>query len=341
MDTVSRTWHRLYEKSVDIDDHIIYGDIDKNDYMYTTLGGNKIATHRVAYMYHNQLSSIDDTLVVRHLCSYKGCIARDHQTIGTQSNNNYEDKIASGTLYSAKDLAGNIITEAVALAIKHSRYSRDDALYKSQKERAQMFNVRIGIVRYIDIGRSWSHLPDRDGFVKGNLDFRIKNRTQAKESKNKLWTEADFDKALDYIKQNSVLSTDKSYENTACMLWAKGKDKKGYGIVYFNGVKSKAHILGCQIAAKRLKKNDEITRHLCNQKDCCNPLHLKFGTLSDNAIDAIVAGSKTAKLTEEIIKKILEDVKTMSQRKVAFKYGIAPSNVSFIVSGKTWKHVTR
>lgn len=44
--------------------------------------------HRLSYIMH--IGPIDDGLVVRHLCSNKGCCNPQHLTIGTQSDNYYD-----------------------------------------------------------------------------------------------------------------------------------------------------------------------------------------------------------------------------------------------------------
>lgn len=339
MEDIDKAWTRLRAKSTVVDNCIVYGDVEKNDYKWTSLGKRKIGVHRLAYLYHNRVTSIDDGLVVRHLCKYKGCIAKDHQDIGSSSINNYEDKIKDGTLYRTRDKDGNLITPEKALLIKHSFYPRGHELYKPKSQRAEEFGVTLQFMNYIDRGRIWAHLPDQNGVINGSEGIRERARQRITENKNREWIEDRYVRALEYLSKNLEPSTT-SYNGTECALWKGGKDSKGYGQAHFDGAQYRAHILACMVAT-RLPNSGKVVRHLCNQKACCNPDHLIYGTLSENAVDAIKAGSKTAKLTSEMVRGIIEDAATMTQRQVASKYDITKSNVSYIVNGKTWKHIER
>lgn len=95
-----------------------------------------------------------------------------------------------------------------------------------------------------------------------------------------------------------------------------------------------------------MKKRDlngvnKVVRHICNNKTCCNPEHLDFGTHSDNMNDAIKNGHKMVKLDKEKVKEIkcllVENMLTTNE--MGQKYNVSNTTISKIKLGKSWKHV--
>lgn len=83
-----------------------------------------------------------------------------------------------------------------------------------------------------------------------------------------------------------------------------------------------------------------MTRHLCNVKNCCNPDHLEFGTLRQNAIDTLNYHSK-CKLNEIKVKEIktLLSKNNMSQTQIAKLYNVKYNTINRIKTEKTWAHI--
>lgn len=98
--------------------------------------------------------------------------------------------------------------------------------------------------------------------------------------------------------------------------------------------------------------------HYCNNPPCCNPLHLYDGTTSQNALDAVAAGTAVvlrqdwrntargervglAKLTEESVREIRRRYAQggISQQVLADEFGVNQTQVSNIVLRRTWAHV--
>lgn len=92
--------------------------------------------------------------------------------------------------------------------------------------------------------------------------------------------------------------------------------------------------------------------HHCDNPPCCNPNHLFLGTDKDNAQDAIQKGrfvyckhviepgekALTVKLTWEKVRRIRQlHSEGNSQISIARMFDTDPSNISYIVNGKTWK----
>lgn len=83
--------------------------------------------------------------------------------------------------------------------------------------------------------------------------------------------------------------------------------------------------------------------HRCNNKACCNPLHLELGTGAQNTQDAYrdrLAPSgehhHKAKLTEGQVSAILQDNRT--QTAIAEDYGVRQTTISRIKQRKNWRH---
>jgi len=93
-------------------------------------------------------------------------------------------------------------------------------------------------------------------------------------------------------------------------------------------------------------------RHLCDNPPCCNPAHLRLGSLKDNTADARRAGTlgpknpthgenhHKAKLTASDITIIRERMDAgESSASVAIDYGVAGETVRAAWKRQTWRHI--
>lgn len=84
--------------------------------------------------------------------------------------------------------------------------------------------------------------------------------------------------------------------------------------------------------------------HHCDVRDCVNPEHLFVGTWLDNMQD-MVAKARTrhgeahrkAKLTSSAARFIRENPERLGKRPLAKRFGVSPTAIAQIRSGKTWK----
>lgn len=88
-----------------------------------------------------------------------------------------------------------------------------------------------------------------------------------------------------------------------------------------------------------------VVRHACDNRRCCNPDHLSYGTQSQNMADAVRRGRFTrgrqhmhAKLTDEAAREIY--LWTGPMVVMARKFDVAITTVSGIRNGYAWKHAT-
>ena len=90
------------------------------------------------------------------------------------------------------------------------------------------------------------------------------------------------------------------------------------------------------------KNSDQIMRHDCDNPSCVNPLHLRIGSDSDNAIDAASRDrNPNAKLTVSDVREIRELYATgeYTQTYLASVYGVGTLCINYLINRRTWAHV--
>lgn len=161
----------------------------------------------------------------------------------------------------------------------------------------------------------------------------------------------------------------------ACQVWSKilvgdedecwpfmsSRDSHGYGWLKVGGVALKAHRLAFKFANGHLPKwtgkaDGPVVMHMCDNRACCNPNHLKIGTQDENISDMVQKGRcrngrqptydecprgekhGNTFISEETARYILESIKTAKE--LADELGTSLSLVKQIRNGRTWGHVT-
>jgi hypothetical protein len=74
-----------------------------------------------------------------------------------------------------------------------------------------------------------------------------------------------------------------------CWVYGGFKSRNGYGKTIFKGKNLDTHRLSYLLFSGKLVKGKDIM-HLCDNKSCINPAHLKQASRSDNIKDAISKG---------------------------------------------------
>lgn len=271
------------------------------------------------------------------LCHGKGCdktcIEPTHLELKTRLENMYDDKIRDNTLLKGEKHHNSLIDEEMAKNIINSKING-----KTQKQRANEFNVSIKIVEKIDSGASWCHLTNIDNSHKREI-----TRLKIKNNKNIDFSKEDCISALKCLKEHSKPSKTLEYEDTPCDIFEGFINKSGYGEISFKGIPYIAHILSAEAyQGKKRNINENLkVRHLCNNKSCVNPLHLRIGTHSENMVDAINNGSKVAKLTEHQVRyiKLLLKYTKITQKDIGIMFNVKTSAISSIKREISWKRI--
>lgn len=130
-----------------------------------------------------------------------------------------------------------------------------------------------------------------------------------------------------------------------CWNWTGKLDGYGYGVCNINRLCT-AYRVAIWLDGKDPKGHHVL--HSCDNPKCVNPNHLRLGTNEDNMKDKMDKQRQTkgsdvhsAVLTEKDIPVIKEKYKQgQRQYSIAAEYGVHQSQISMIVRGKTWAHVT-
>jgi len=149
-----------------------------------------------------------------------------------------------------------------------------------------------------------------------------------------------------------------------CWPWTLGKDKDGYGLIRYQNRRMRAHRLAWELTHGPIPKDMHVLHH-CDNPPCCNPEHLFLGTELDNRRDCIAKGRSSsgekhpahlhpeyfpygertfgAKLTDAAVRTILSIYEPGRTRisEIATEYGVTVPAIIQILSGKSWKHITK
>ena len=123
--------------------------------------------------------------------------------------------------------------------------------------------------------------------------------------------------------------------DTLCWTWQRNIGPLGYGTLHerHTGKRLLAHRVYFERHRGPIPTGHQL-HHLCNNRSCVNPEHLKPATLSEHRH---IHGD-TAKLTPQEVREIRE-LRGLSQGEIARRYGVSQSNIWYLLNGRTWRHV--
>ena len=127
-----------------------------------------------------------------------------------------------------------------------------------------------------------------------------------------------------------------------CHWWMGAVDSGGYGSLRRDGKTLRAHRVAYTLSNGEIPEG-QCVLHTCDNRLCVNPEHLFLGTHLDNIRDMNekrrqIHGDShpMRKINSEQARAIKADPR--KQRQIAADYGISPSHVSGIKSGKYWQY---
>lgn len=133
-----------------------------------------------------------------------------------------------------------------------------------------------------------------------------------------------------------------------CWIWPFSCNTDGYGHLRLKGKLLRLTRLVLEIeTGENLSRNYAL--HSCDNPPCFNPLHLRWGSRSENVQDAIkrnrhvapgMPGEKNpkAKLTQEDVDNIRQKLELgVSGVSLAKEYSVTPSTISLIKNKRHWK----
>lgn len=130
-----------------------------------------------------------------------------------------------------------------------------------------------------------------------------------------------------------------------CLIWPYAKDQDGRGRVRLGGRWRVVSQIVCErIHGPRPTPLHEAA-HSCGRghEACCSGRHIRWATHQENEADKIAHGTSQhgdrnhmAKLSAVDVAEVRRLASSMSQRKIAERFGISQSAVSMIQTGRRW-----
>lgn len=154
-------------------------------------------------------------------------------------------------------------------------------------------------------------------------------------------------RANEHTLRERVLSkVDRTGGAHSCWVFVGRTDSKGYGKVKVGGRSVGAHRVVYELLIRKLEEY-ELLLHNCepfpDNPACCNPAHLRPGTLQENVRDAVKkrqlrqgANHPNAKLTAAQVVEIRENTMGLAYRERAAKYGVSQGHLYRILCGISW-----
>ncbi len=135
-----------------------------------------------------------------------------------------------------------------------------------------------------------------------------------------------------------------------CWNWSGAMYKRGYGQIRIGKRCYRAHRISYEVHVGPIP-NGMVVMHLCDNKICVRPSHLRVGTQLENMKDGVskkifsrdekwaMEHPEKAKLSFDDVVKIRElySTKAFSQEKIGKMFGVHQTSIGFIIRRVHWK----
>lgn len=133
-------------------------------------------------------------------------------------------------------------------------------------------------------------------------------------------------------------------DGDSCWEWSAARHPTGYGRFSIGGRRGRmvqAHRVAWELSRGAIPEGLLVRHVVCDNPPCCNPQHMDLGTQTDNMRDmAQSERGHTVRLTAADVCAIRKASSGgASQRSLAREYGVAQSNIGYIVRRETWAHI--
>jgi hypothetical protein len=156
----------------------------------------------------------------------------------------------------------------------------------------------------------------------------------------------------------------KMSDKSVCWNWKRSTCTSRYGSFSLKGKNYRSHRYAYFISNGYCPPEMHVM-HSCDNRLCCNPLHLKLGTNYDNILDKMAKGRQgrvkkenhwsiskpesiikgeqqsLSKLTDNKVLEIREFYKsgTLNTYQLAQVYNVTQACIFYVINRKTWKHI--
>lgn len=140
------------------------------------------------------------------------------------------------------------------------------------------------------------------------------------------------------------------FQGDECLKWPFSVSKHGRGTLTIKGKNMSAPRAMCLLAHGDPPSSSHQAAHSCGKghEGCVNPRHLRWATASENEMDKLKHGTlrrghaiNTSKLTEQQVREIITRGRAGGINKMAREFGVSPTAISYILSGKNWGWLDR
>ena len=135
-------------------------------------------------------------------------------------------------------------------------------------------------------------------------------------------------------------------EGSTCWEWRGSFNSAKYGNIYVIETKKTIGVHRYAYEAFHGTEPGEVILHTCDNRKCCNPLHLKSGTQTDNMRDASSKNrlpqgetSYLSKLTEAEVYTIRNQEGIQTTKELSDLFNVLPKTIRRIQKRETWKHL--
>jgi hypothetical protein len=122
-----------------------------------------------------------------------------------------------------------------------------------------------------------------------------------------------------------------------CWPWTAAHNQLGYGVIRENGRNLFAHRVAYELTFGPIPEGLVIC-HVCDNGECCNPMHLWAGTMRENTEDMLVKGRARGpqrKVSAEQVRELRRrHAAGERQYHLAAEFGISRGHVSEIIHRK-------
>lgn len=151
-------------------------------------------------------------------------------------------------------------------------------------------------------------------------------------------------------KTQGFLKQATSYDGEDCLIWPYARLKNGHAVINIGGKVKIVSRLVCESANGQPPSPKHEAAHSCGNGHlgCIAPKHLRWATRLENERDKFIHGttnrgerSPMAKLTECSVREIRKRLDAgIRMAQVAREFGISPSAVLNVKTGRNWWFVT-
>lgn len=137
--------------------------------------------------------------------------------------------------------------------------------------------------------------------------------------------------------------------DSGCWEFIGGRIPDGYGMLKVDGEQRRAHRVAYELWCGPIPEGLNVL-HKCDNRACCNPVHLFLGTQQDNIADMVAKGRQRfgvnpalgvlngrSRLSEDEVRSIRQYLDLgLSERQVANKFYVSRGAIRNIKLGLSW-----